>query len=267
MSATSVLIVDHEPETRRLLQSMLIARAFEVSDARSGEEALEKLHAETFNVILLDSAMPHMSAVETCSEIRSHSEVPIIFLSVCNAENRKVEALENGADDYIVRPVGMEELVARIRALLRRASGVHQRVIALGNVRVGLESREVRRLDTIQHLATKEFKLFYCLVSHAGTVVSHRRLLRVVWGPDYGDELGYLRVLVNQLRRKVEPNPARPEHILTEPREGYRFVERPVLQTGRGPTSPLGIAYCPRLHLVTPNRGDRLTAVIKKSME
>jgi two-component system KDP operon response regulator KdpE len=225
MAATKVLIVDDEPQARRALRIALIARGFEVTDARSGEQALESLRHETPDVILLDLKMPGIGGIETCRSIRECSEVPIIIVSARKTQQEKVEALESGADDYVTKPLGIEELVARIHAVIRRPSvGAHVRIVRLESVEIDLESHEVKRGENIDHLTSKEFKLLYYFLQNAGKVVSHRRLLQAAWGPDYGNEVEYLRVFINQLRKKIEPDPSRPKYILTAPSSGYRFA-------------------------------------------
>lgn len=225
MDTAKVMIVDDEPQARRVLRIALIARGFEVIDARSGEEALESLRRETPHVILLDLTMPGIGGMETCRLIRERSEIPIIIASARKTEEEKVQALESGADDYVTKPLGIGELVARIHAVTRRPSvGVHSRVVRLDCVEIDLESHEVKRGESIDRLTSKEFRLLYYLLQNAGKVVSHRRILQAVWGPDYGNELEYLRVFINQLRKKVEPDPSHPKYILTEPSSGYRFA-------------------------------------------
>lgn len=231
MTATRVLIVDDEPHARRVLRTALIGQGFEIADVRSGEEALEKLREASPDVILLDLKMPGMGGIETCRLVRASSEVPIIVVSVTQTSREKVEALEAGADDYVTKPFEIAELVARIQAAKRRASSVRSTTLTLGDVQINLHSRDVRRPGVTTHLTDKEFKLLDYLMAHAGEVVSHRRLLQAVWGPDYGNELEYLRVCINQLRKKVEPDPAHPKYILTEPHAGYRFVH-PLPRTG-----------------------------------
>jgi two-component system, OmpR family, KDP operon response regulator KdpE len=225
MATTKVMIVDDEPQARRVLRTALIAHGFEVMDAPTGEEAVENLRHETPDVILLDLKMPGIGGLQACREIRERSEVPIIVVSGRKMEQEKVEALESGADDYVTKPAGIEELVARIHAVTRRPSlGSHSRVLRLDSVEIDLESHEVKRGDAVIHLTSKEFKLMYYFLQNAGKVVSHRRLLQAVWGPDYGNEVEYLRVFINQLRKKIEPDPAHPKYILTEPSSGYRFA-------------------------------------------
>jgi two-component system KDP operon response regulator KdpE len=225
MPASKVLIVDDEPQARRVLRTALISHGFEVSDARNGEEALDNLRHEAPDVILLDLKMPGIGGLQTCREIRERSEVPIIVVSGKKMEQEKVEALECGADDYVTKPAGIEELVARIHAVTRRPSlGSHSRMLHLDSVEIDLESHEVRRGETTIHLTAKEFRLLYYMLQNSGKVVSHRRLLQAVWGPDYGNEVEYLRVFINQLRKKIEPDPSHPKYILTEPSSGYRFA-------------------------------------------
>jgi len=225
MSATKVLIVDDAPLTRRVLRTALISRGFEITDASNGEDALESLRHYAPDVILLDLKMPGMGGLETCRQIRDRSEVPIVIVSGTKAQKEKVEALESGADDYVTKPLGIDELVARIHAVIRRPSvGAHVRVVHLEAVEIDLESHEVKRGQTTDHLTSKEFRLLYYFLQNAGKVVTHRRLLQAVWGPDYGNEVEYLRVFINQLRKKIEPDPSHPKYILTEPSFGYRLA-------------------------------------------
>lgn len=225
MTSAKVMIVDDEPQARRILRIALVARGFEVTDARSGEEALELLRCETPDVILLDLKMPGMGGLEACRLIRDRSDVPIMIVSATKAEREKVEALESGADDYVVKPLAMEELVARVHAVTRRPYiGNHSRIVTLDSVEIDLESHQVKRGDRLTHLTSKEFKLLYYFLQNAGKVVSHGRLLQAVWGPDYGQEVEYLRVFINQLRKKIEPDPSHPKYIVTEPSSGYRFA-------------------------------------------
>lgn len=219
------MIIDDEPQARRVLRTALIAHGFEVSDAQSGEEALEKLRTEKPHVILLDLNMPGIGGMETCRMIRERSEVPIIVVSAAKSEREKVEALNAGADDYITKPASIGEMVARIRAGTRRPTlGVRSPVLVLDTVEIDLETHEVRREGKTEHLTSKEFQVLHFLIQHAGQLIPHRRLLQAAWGPDYGNEVQYLRVFINQLRKKIEPDPSRPRYILTEPSAGYRFV-------------------------------------------
>jgi len=211
------------------MRTALTATGYEVSDARSGEEAVEKLGDERFDLILLDVNLPGMSGLEACRVIRRETlvpDVPIIMLTVRNAEKDIVEALDAGADDYVVKPFGTPELLARIRAALRRAplpqDSAPQR-ISLKDVEVDFLSRQVTVRGRNVRLTPKEFDLLRYLATHPNKVIAHRELLQAVWGPDYGDEVEYLRVFVNQLRKKIEPQPAKPRYLLTEPWVGYRL--------------------------------------------
>jgi two-component system, OmpR family, KDP operon response regulator KdpE len=218
-----ILVVDDEPQARRVLRIALVAQGFEVNDARSGEEALEKMREDSPDLILLDLKMPGIGGIQACREIRSCSETPIIVVSGKKSRQDREEAFEAGADQYITKPFGIEELLARIHAVNRRASSVRSPTLVLGQVKINFETHEVERRDGVVHLTAKEFKLLYCLASHPGDVLSHRRILQAVWGPDYGDEVEYLRVFINQLRKKIEPDPANPAYILTDPSAGYRL--------------------------------------------
>jgi len=227
MSTLRILNVDDEPQARRAVKIALVARGFEVFEASSGEEALEKIGLETPDVVLLDVNMPGMNGIEACRAIRALSEVPVIVLSVRKIGKEKAEAFEAGADQYITKPFDVDELIARIRAVKRRTGAARSHVMVADGVEIDLESHEVKRDGTAIHLTAKEFKLLHYLVEHAGAVVSHRRLLQAVWGPDYGDEVEYLRVFINQVRKKIEPDPRYPRFLLTEPSMGYRLVVNP----------------------------------------
>lgn len=224
MGDVKILNVDDEPQARRAVKIALIARGFEVVEAASGEEALEKLRTEDPHVVLLDVNMPGMNGIETCRSIRAFSEVPVIIISVRKIGTERAEAFEAGADQYITKPFDIEELVARIRAVERRSGALHARTVFLGEIEIDLESHEVKREGATLHLTGKEFKLLHYLLQHAGAVAPHRRILQAVWGPDYGDEVEYLRVFVNQVRKKIEPDPRNPRYLLTEPSVGYRLI-------------------------------------------
>lgn len=228
MSAGRILVVDDEPQIRRVMRTTLAAHGYEVEDARSGEEALEKLRADVYDLILLDINMPGRGGVETCRTIRQErrgSELAIIMLTVRSAESDKVEALDAGADDYVTKPFSTPELLARVRATLRRMppSGLELQRMNLEGVEIDFESRHVKRQGREVRLTPKEFDLLHYFITHPNKAISHRELLQAVWGPDYGDELEYLRVFINQLRKKVEPQPSKPRYLLTEPWVGYRF--------------------------------------------
>jgi two-component system, OmpR family, KDP operon response regulator KdpE len=224
MSASTILVVDDEPQIRRVMLTTLTSHGYSVIEAASGEEALGKIRTERPDLILLDVNMPGISGLETCAEIRTSSDVPIIMLTIRNSERDKVEALDAGADDYVVKPFGVQELMARIRAALRRSSpGDATPAFASDDLRIDFEKRVVSVKDRPVRLTPKEFELLRHLVANRGKALGHRRLLQAVWGPDYGEETEYLRVFINQLRKKIEPDPHKPRYIHTEPWVGYRF--------------------------------------------
>ncbi len=221
-----VLVVDDDPQIRRVMKATLVGHHYEVIEARTGEEALDAFAREMPNLVLLDMNMPGMDGLETCRAIRGGSEIPVIILSVRNSENDKVAALDAGADDYVTKPFSMEELLARIRAALRRSPASPEggpQGFTAQDLEIDFETRRVCAHGKEVRLTPKEFELLRYLVAHAGKPVTHRELLQAVWGPDYGDEPEYLRVFINQVRKKIEANPSRPKYILTEPWVGYRF--------------------------------------------
>jgi len=227
MSSARILVVDDEPQIRRVMRTTLVSQGYFVADARTGEEALDALRKERFDLVLLDLNMPGIGGLETCGLIRSSSDVAIVVLSVRSSEKDKVEALDAGADDYVTKPFGMPELLARIRAALRRvplSGDPSHRVIRLDDLEINLETRRVVRNGVNVRLTPKEFDLLHYLVANPNVPIPHGKLLQAVWGPDYGQEVEYLRVFVNQLRKKLEPEPSKPRYILTEPWVGYRFV-------------------------------------------
>jgi two-component system, OmpR family, KDP operon response regulator KdpE len=227
MSAGRILVIDDDPQIRRVMRATLIGHGYEVLDARNGEDGLEKAAEDPPSLVLLDMNMPGLSGLETCRLLRAGSDVPVIILSVRNTEKDKVAALDAGADDYITKPFSIEELLARIRAALRRSpqpSESGPQHLVLEGLDIDFETRHVVVRGNSVRLTPKEFDLLRYLASHSGKPVPHRELLQAVWGPDYGDEPEYLRVFVNQLRKKIEVNPARPRYIVTEPWVGYRFV-------------------------------------------
>jgi two-component system KDP operon response regulator KdpE len=225
MSAGRILVVDDDPQIRRVLKVTLSGQGFEVDDAKNGDVALEKVRDARFDLVLLDINMPGMSGLDVCREIRAGSEIAIIMLTVRDNEADTVEALDAGADDYVTKPFKPTELSARIRAALRRAPGGQgpDGRLALGETTVDFDTREVVSAGRRVRLTPKEFDLLRYLVGHANKVLSHRQLLQAVWGPDYGDQVDYLRVVVNQLRKKIEPTPSSPTYLLTEPWVGYRL--------------------------------------------
>lgn len=224
MNSASILIVDDEPQIRRVLRATLSSQGYTVAEARSGDEALEQIRGQRPDLILLDVNMTSRSGFEVCREIRGSSDIPIIMLTVRNSERDKVQALDAGADDYVVKPFGSEELMARIRAALRRAAPVESQPPFISNdLKVDFEKRSVLVKGQPVRLTPKEFELLHHLVINRGKAQAHRRILQAVWGPDYGEETEYLRVFINQLRKKIEPDPRHPRYIHTEPWIGYRF--------------------------------------------
>jgi two-component system KDP operon response regulator KdpE len=226
MTNSRILVVDDEPQLRRALRATLAALGFTVADAGSGEAALETLRSETFDLILLDVNMPGINGLETCRAIRARSDAGIVMLTVRDRAADKIEALDAGADGYVTKPFDPNELLARIRATLRRAPASalrESREILLDGVEIRLRERKVTVNGKTHRLTPKELDLLHYFVTHPDIVLSHESILQAVWGADYGAEVEYLRVFVNQLRKKVEPNPARPRFLLTEPWLGYRF--------------------------------------------
>jgi two-component system, OmpR family, KDP operon response regulator KdpE len=224
VSANRILIVDDEPRIRRIMRATLVREGYEVDEARTGEEALEKLRAFRPNLVLLDINMPGLGGLETCKAIRADTDTAVIMLTVRNAEADKVKALDAGADDFVTKPFSTPELLARIRATLRRMpapAGMAR--IRVGRLLIDFNGRTVSNGVTTAHLTPKELDLLRYLAERANEVVPHRELLQAVWGPDYGDQTEYLRVFVRNLRKKVEREPERPEYIATEPWVGYRF--------------------------------------------
>jgi two-component system KDP operon response regulator KdpE len=224
-NAYTVLVVDDEPPIRRFLRTSLGAVGHRVVTAENAAEALLMLAAEKPDVIILDLGLPDKSGLDVIAEIRQHSSVPIIVLSARSDERSKVEALDLGADDYIGKPFGMAELMARLRAALRhafQAQGEYA-VFVSGELAVDLVRRHVTRAGHEVKLSPKEFELLRHLVTHAGKVLTHRHLLREVWGPAQANEVQYLRVFIRSLRQKLEPDATRPTHILTELGVGYRL--------------------------------------------
>jgi two-component system, OmpR family, KDP operon response regulator KdpE len=227
MNTGRILVVDDDPQIRRAMRATLTVRDYQVTDAHTGEEGLEKLRAEAFDLVLLDMNMPGMGGLETCRLIRSSSDVAIIMLTVSNTEKDKVSALDAGADDYVTKPFSMPELLARIRATLRRLpqppADADLGELTSRGVEIDLSSREIRVRGRTSHLTAKEFDLLSFLLARPNKTITHRELLQAVWGPDYGDELEYLRVFVNRLRKKIEPDPTKPQFLVTDAWAGYRF--------------------------------------------
>lgn len=219
-----LLVVDDEPQILRVMRTSLPARGFDVRTASSGEEALAEIRKEAPDVVILDLMMPGMSGLEVCRRLREFSKVPIVVLSARGSEGDKVLALDLGADDYVTKPFGMEELMARVRAVLRRLSSpaADSGLWTAGAITLDVDARRVTVSGKEVKLTPKEFEVLKFLVLNAGKVVTHRALLQAVWGWESADQTEYLRVIINQLRRKMEPSPQEPKYIITEPWVGYR---------------------------------------------
>ena len=227
MNASRVLIVDDEPHIRRVMRTALAADGYEPYEARTGEEALEALREFDPDVILLDINMPGIGGMAACREIRAASDVAIIVLSVRDSERDKIAALDSGADDYITKPFSMNELMARIRANLRRLPGQNEQeqpIVVSDELTIDPASRQVIANGRAVRLTPKEFDLLQYFVANPNKPIAHRKLLQTLWGLEYGDEIEYLRVFVSQLRKKIEADPAHPRYIVTEPWVGYRFA-------------------------------------------
>lgn len=226
MAATRILIVDDEPQITRVLRRGLSAKGFEVQVAADGEESLSVFHQWNPDLIITDLSMPGMGGLELTRRIRRSSKVPILVLSVRGEERIKVEALDTGADDYITKPFGIDELLARIRVALRRAStppADEASVLEMGDFFVNPATRTVRVRNKPVHLTPKEYDLLIYFLHHPNRVLTHRILLGAVWGGESVEQSEYLRVFIGQLRKKIEIDPARPEYIVTDPWVGYRF--------------------------------------------
>jgi two-component system KDP operon response regulator KdpE len=219
-----ILVVDDEPQLTRVLRRSLMTQGYDVRVAGDGEFALQTFRDWPAALVVTDLAMPNMSGLELCRRLRAMSEVPIIVLSVRGEEKTKVEALDAGADDYVTKPFGMDELLARIRAALRRKpASENARILEAGDFRIELDAHLATHAGNEIRLTPKEFELLVHLVRNAGKVLTHRALLGAVWGGDYTEQPEYLRVFIGQLRKKIEPDPSHPRYILTEPWIGYRF--------------------------------------------
>ncbi|HMD17557.1 MAG TPA: response regulator transcription factor [Terriglobales bacterium] len=223
----NTLVVDDEPSFRRVLRTSLATSGFAIQEARSGEEAVTILTQCNFDLVLLDVNMPGMGGVEACREIRAHlPKVGIVMVTVQDGESEMVRALEAGADDYLTKPIRFRELVARLRAVLRRLhieDAIDQTLLRAGDLELDINRHVLYRQGEIVHLTPTEFELLTLLMRHQGAPVTHAKLLRSVWGPEYGTELDYLRSFIKTLRKKMEADPARPKYIVTEPWVGYRF--------------------------------------------
>jgi two-component system, OmpR family, KDP operon response regulator KdpE len=220
-----ILIADDEPQITRVLRTGLTTRGYDVRVAGDGESALDTFNDWHPDLVITDLSMPNMDGIELCGRLRLMSQVPIIVLSVKGEEKTKVEALDAGADDYVTKPFGIEELLARVRATLRRSppSSTEDSVLDVGDFHLDFANRDVTVNGKDIHLTPKEFELLAHLIRHAGKVLTHRKLLTAIWGGNFAEQTEYLRVFIGQLRKKIESDPANPRYILTEPWIGYRF--------------------------------------------
>jgi two-component system KDP operon response regulator KdpE len=223
-----ILVVDDEPQITRVLRRSLTSHGYDVRSAADGESALETFGDWRPDLVITDLSMPNVNGIELCRRLRKLSAVPIVVLSVKGEEKTKVEALDAGADDYVTKPFGMDELLARIRAALRRTTETQSddpasTALEAGHFRVDLEARSVTVGDRQVHLTPKEYDLLVYLIRHPGKVLTHRTLLAAVWGGNYVEQTEYLRVFIGQLRKKIETDSGSPRYVLTEPWIGYRF--------------------------------------------
>lgn len=225
MAKQRILIVDDEPQIGRVMRTSLVAHGFEVRVAADGEAAMDLFNDWHPALMITDLSMPNVGGLELCRRVRLVSQMPIIVLSVKNEERMKVEALDAGADDYVTKPFGMDELLARVRAALRRASGQQgeSSVVEAGDFKVDPIGHTVVVKGQEIYLTPKEFELLLFMVQHPGAVLTHHKLLGAVWGGDYVEQTEYLRVFIRQLRKKIEADAGKPKYILTEPWIGYRF--------------------------------------------
>lgn len=229
MTARHILVVDDEPQITRVLRTSLVSQGYDIRVANDGATALDIVKDWTPDLVITDLSMPEMDGLELCRRLRVKSQVPIIVLSVKGEERTKVQALDAGADDYVTKPFGMTELLARVRANLRRfpTQDATAGVIDAGDFRVDLDAHAVTMNGREVHLTPKEFELITYFARHPGKVITHRALLTAVWGGNSTEQPEYLRVFIGQLRKKIEPDPSTPRYILTDPWVGYRFEPSP----------------------------------------
>jgi two-component system KDP operon response regulator KdpE len=229
MSAANgnILVTDDDPELRRVLTRTLDALGFQVTESPNGEHALKVVDSGPYDVVLMDVNMPGIGGIEACRAMRKKApRLQIMMLTVRDLEAEKIAAFDAGADDYITKPFSIPELAARLRSAVRRSSTASldaELPIVIGEIELDPARRIVSKAGCILRLTPKEFDLLHYLMSHPGVPIAHTRLLRAVWGPEYGQELEYLRTFVHQLRRKLEDDPSLPQYLLTEPHFGYRF--------------------------------------------
>lgn len=234
VQALRILIVDDESAIRRALRPPLVELGFQVTEASRGEEALQLLRATVYDAVLLDVNMPGIGGVETLRRIRTFApRLPILMLTVRDKEEEKVEALDLGADDYVTKPFSTKELIARVRAAIRRVKSpirAEDAPIEIGEIRLEPVKRNVIKRGQLLHLTRKEFDILHCLMIRAGRVVTYARLLSAVWGADCREEVEYLRTFVRQLRKKIEDDPSSPVYLLTDVYVGYRFADAQMFQ-------------------------------------
>jgi len=227
-----ILLIEDDPQIRRFLRASLPTQGYELLEAESGREGLGLVAAQIPDLILLDLGLPDMEGIEVIHRVREWSNVPVVVLSARDQEREKVATLDAGADDYLTKPFGVGELMARIRVGLRRSSqareGSKETVFSMGNITVDLEKRQVFRGSEEIHLTPIEYKLLATLIKYQGKVVTHRQLLKEVWGPSHIDQNPYLRIFILNLRRKLEDNPTRPTYLLTDPGVGYRLRDQEI---------------------------------------
>jgi two-component system, OmpR family, KDP operon response regulator KdpE len=229
IGAAKILLVDDDAHVRRALRTTLASSGYTVVESRTGEEAIEEIQADgTVDMVLLDIKMPGIGGFEACRKIRKISDVPVLVISVCRTQEEKVQAFDAGADDYLVKPFGIQELLSRIHALRRRSSDSEDiPPFEAGGLKIDFERRRVTLEGQTVHLTPSEFELLRYLVLHEGKPVAHHTLLQSLWGPEHTREVQRLRVTINQLRRKIELDPARVRYIHTEHQFGYRFELSP----------------------------------------
>ena len=228
MAEPHILVIDDEPQILRALRTILTAHRYRVTVASRGEEGLALAAIENPDLIILDLGLPDIDGVTVCANLRGWTQTPIIVLSVRESERDKVQALDKGADDYLVKPFGIEELLARIRVALRHSAqskGTREPVITAGELVIDLASHVVTRSGVEVKLTATEFKLLAYLASNSDRILTHRSILDHVWGPEYIDNVEYLRVFMSQLRKKLEADPKQPTHLISEPGIGYRFIQ------------------------------------------
>jgi two-component system KDP operon response regulator KdpE len=223
-AASRILVVDDEPQILRALTTTLRGAGYDVQQAATGHDALAAVAVHPPDAVVLDLILPDLSGIEVCREIRRASAVPVIVLSAVGEERTKVDALDAGADDYVTKPFGVEELEARLRAVLRRVPQAPEPVVTLDDVTVDLEAQLVTRDGQPVSLTRTEFLLLRFMVENRGKLLTHRMILQKVWGPSYQVESHYLHVYMSRLRQKLEADPAHPRHLLTEPGAGYRLI-------------------------------------------